>query len=120
MGFVRFTDIKTKGHRPRVSIRTNGQLGFNRGAVNRFELKKFHYAVLFYDPDNMRIGIKRTDNADEDGACKLRVKENNAYMAARSFLDSNRIEYLEKTKSYEAKLELIDELGEELIIVILK
>jgi hypothetical protein len=68
----------------------------------------------------MRIGIKLTDDADEDGACKLRVKENNAYMAAKSFLDSNKIEYLEKTKSYEARLELIDELGEELIIVSLR
>jgi hypothetical protein len=120
LGFVRFTDVGTKGHRPRVSIRTNGQLGFNRGAVKRFELSKFLYAVLFYDPVEMRIGIKLTDNADEPGASKLRVKAHNAYMAARSFLDSNKIEYLDKTKSYEAKLEIDFDIGEELIIVSLR
>ena len=100
MAFERFT-LTGKSYRPKISIRSNGQIGFNQGAIERFGLNNYKFAVLFYDRDQKIIGIKLT-NQDEDGACTLQVRKSNAAISAKAFLDYFDINY-SKTKRYDAK-----------------
>ena len=91
MGFERFVHVG-RSHKPKVTIRTGGHLGFNRGAIERYSLQAYEYAVLFYDRDDRRIGIRLT-STKEEGACKLRVRESGATISARAFLDFFEIDY---------------------------
>ncbi len=99
MPFEKFTQTG-KSYRPKISIRSNGQIGFNFGAIERFKLSKYKYAILFFDRENTRIGIRLTNN-EEEGICKLQVRKSNAAIAAKAFLDYYSIDY-SKTKRYEA------------------
>jgi len=86
MAFERFTDVG-RVFKPRASLRSNGQLGFNHGSVKRFNMDKFSHAVLFFDVENNRVGIKLTNDKDEDGACTLITRGGNGTISARSFLE---------------------------------
>ncbi len=114
MAFERFTHVG-KSYRPKISIRSNGQIGFNFGAIEKFSLGKFQYAVLYYDQESKKVGIQLTGNKDEEGACTLRVKNGNASIAAKSYLDYYSINY-SKTMRFDASW---DE-KEEMIIATIK
>lgn len=86
MAFERFTEVG-RVFRPRASIRSNGQLGFNHGCVKRFEMEKSSHAVLFYDPDTMRVGVKLTNDKTEPGASTLITRGGNGTVSARAFLE---------------------------------
>lgn len=100
MVFERFTRVGVS-YKPRISIRSNGQFGFTAGAIEKFKLRNYQYAVLFYDRTGGRIGIKLT-NEQEEGACKLQIKSSNAFLSARAFLDYYDIKYA-KTNRYDAE-----------------
>jgi len=99
MPFERFTETG-KSYRPKISIRSNGQIGFNLGAIKKFALNKYKYAVLFFDRENIKIGIKLT-NSEEDGISKLQVRKSNAAISAKAFFDYYSIDY-SKSKRYDA------------------
>src|SRR5712692_9828332 len=90
MPFERFTDVG-RVFRPRASLRSNGQLGFNHGCVKRFEMAKFSHVVLFYDADTNRIGVKLTNEKEEPGASALITRSGNGTVSARSFLEYYRL-----------------------------
>ena len=90
MPFERFTNVG-RVFRPRASLRSNGQLGFNHGCVIRFDMEKFSHVVLFYDADTNRIGIKMTNDKDEPGASTLMTKNGNGTVSARSFCEYYRL-----------------------------
>lgn len=113
MPFERFTETG-KSYRPRISIRANGQIGFSFGAIKKFSLAKYKFVVLFFDKENSKIGIKLT-NSEEDGICKLQVRQLNAAISAKAFFDYYSIDYT-KTKRYDA---VWDE-KEQMIIVSIK
>ena len=100
MNFELFTDFG-RGYRPTSSIRTNGQLGFNRGSIHRFGLSD-GYAQLFYDREAKIIGVKPVSDDSLPGATRFVVKSNNAFISARSLLEYYGIVYREKTRAYEA------------------
>ena len=100
MAFERFT-LAGRGFQPKVSIRTNGQIGFNNGAIIRFNLDKYKYVILFYDKQSKMIGIKPTNDANEEGICKLRIRKSAGAIGARSFLDYYQINHA-KTIRYGA------------------
>lgn len=88
-----FTD-SGRGFNPKVSIRKQGQIGFNQGAVRRFlDKDKQQYGVLGYDPEEAVVGIKITEDAGEPGARPIMVKNGSASISARSFLDFFAIPY---------------------------
>lgn len=91
MAFERFIETG-RSYKPKISIRGNGQIGFNFGAIKRFVLENYEYAVLFYDKETQRIGIKLT-NEKEEGISKLKVRKSSAAVSAKSFLDYYEIEY---------------------------
>jgi len=86
MPFERFTDVG-RVFRPRASLRSNGQLGFNHGCVKRFEMERFSHVILFYDTDTKRIGVKLTNDKDEPGAATLITRSGNGTVSARSFME---------------------------------
>lgn len=96
MAFERFTKTG-KSFVPKLSIRRTGQLGFNQGAVDEFKMANFEYMVLFFDSDNNKIGVKLTNDV-ESGACKLRVRDGNASISAKAFLDCYGINYTESSR----------------------
>jgi len=90
MAFERFTEVG-RVFRPRASIRSNGQLGFNHGCVKRFEMEGFTHVVLFYDPEANRIGVKLTNDKEEPGASTLITRGGNGTVSARAFLEYYRL-----------------------------
>jgi len=107
MPFERFTDVG-RVFRPRASLRSNGQLGFNHGCVKRFDMEKFSHVVLFYDADTKRIGVKLTNEKDEPGASTLTTRTGNGTVSARAFLEYYHLTP-KKTTQYDIERE--DESG---------
>jgi hypothetical protein len=99
MPFERFTDVG-RVFRPRASLRSNGQLGFNHGCVKRFDMEKFSHVVLFYDADTNRIGVQLIQDKNEPGASTLITKGGNGTVSARSFFEYYKIKP-KKTTQYD-------------------
>lgn len=100
MAFERFTQTG-RGYKPKASITKSGLIGFNQGAVKHFKLNDYECAVLFYDKDNRCIGIRLTNDENEDGVCRLRKRASGADVSAKSFFDYYKINY-EETNRYDA------------------
>lgn len=100
MAFERFLHAG-RGHKPKISLRSNGQIGFNMAAIEKFSLRKYGYAVLFYDKQRRLIAIKPTSDKDEDGAVRMQIRPTNASISGKSFLDYYEIDH-SKTDKYPA------------------
>jgi len=92
MAWVKFTKTG-RSFKPKISVRGDSQIGFNRAAIREFKLKDYSFAILFYDEQAKKIGVKLTNDKNEEGICKLRVKEEaGASIPARSFIACYKIE----------------------------
>ena len=113
--FERFTDVN-KSFSARVTIRRNGQLGFNEGAKNQFKIGEWTHAVLFFDGENGAIGLMLTNDASEAGAIKITNTNQNTFIPAKGFLDRYGISYVESQRFCLEKHQemLVFELGEPL------
>lgn len=105
-----FTETATRGFQPKISVRPRGQIGFNRGAVWKFKLQDYKYAVLGFDRNSKTIAIKLTNNPDQKGVVKLGVKKSgtDATISAKSFFDYYEIP---RDKTLRLDAEWNDELG---------
>lgn len=102
MPFEQFT-VDTKKHRfksPTITIRINGQIGFNVGAMRKFNINKYKFVILFFNKDTQQIGIKLS-NKQEKGVSKLFIRESNIVASVKAFLDYHSIQY-GKAKRYDA------------------
>ncbi len=104
MAFQRFTKTRSRGYTPKASIWSRGQIGFNQGAVEKFKIPDFDYAILFYDRDARKIGVSFTNDEKEEGATKISKRATGASISARAFLDFYEIEH-SKTKKYDIDYE---------------
>lgn len=100
MPFVKFTET-ARSYRAKASVRANGTIGLNGGAVNKFGLDGYDWAVLFFDKENSLIGIKPTSNEKEEGTHKINKGKTGAWIAARRFLDYNEAATT-KTRRFDA------------------
>ena len=100
MPFEFFTD-SGRGFRPRVSIRKQGQIGLNQGAVRRFLIREGMCVILGYDRDAGCVALKLTEDRDEAGAQRVIIKNGSASISARSFLEYFGIPYRDKTRQYD-------------------
>lgn len=92
-----------RSFKPIISIRGDSQIGFNFASIDDFKLKDYKFAIFFFDKETKKIGIKLTNNKDEEGACKLRVKEKaGASIAARAFIYHYKLNSL-KNRKFNAK-----------------
>ena len=89
--FQKFTDVRSS-YAARVTIRQTGQLGFNGGAIRRFKLKDYRFAVLYWDPERRAIGIEPSE-IECEGAIELKATDSNNYLRAKNFLDLYEIDY---------------------------
>lgn len=103
MAFEKFTKTG-RAFKPKASIWSRGQIGFNQGAVERFSLERFDYVVLFYDKEEKRIGFQFTNDKDGEGINKLNVKKTGAVVSGKAFLDYYEINH-DKTKNYDLRRE---------------
>jgi hypothetical protein len=100
MPFLKFTET-ARSYRAKCSLRSNGTIGFNGGAVNKFDLGKYDWAVLFFDKERRLIGIQPTKNEKEEGVHKINRGKTGAWVAARRFLDYYEL-VPAKTKRFDA------------------
>lgn len=108
MAFEKF--VKTgKSYQPKLSIWTRGQFFLNQGAVERYDLKKYKYVILYFDKENNQIGMKFTVDEKEEGAKGLIFRDNNIVFSAKSFLDYFNINHKSNKKydiDFDAKSEM--------------
>ena len=116
-----------KGYSPTVTIRANGDIGLNRGVVNRY-LNGQDMAELYYDEEADVIAIlpvKSNGNVTDllaAGAIKMRSDGENAGMAipGKAFCDRFGIDYSRKrvVKSDGIRRDIIENYGIEGLIVV--
>jgi len=99
MPFERFTKTG-RVYTPKASIWTRGQIGFNQGAVHKFNLKDFDYAVLYYNRDEKKVGVQFTNDSSESGATKVIKGKTGVFLSGRSFINFYDIPHT-KTKKYD-------------------
>jgi hypothetical protein len=85
MSFVRYTK-STKSYVPKISIWKRGNIGFNQGAITKFNLTDYKYVILFYDEDEKKIGIQLTNDPSEKGVIKIIKTKTGASISAKGFL----------------------------------
>lgn len=115
MPFERFTEVG-RVFRPRASLRSNGQIGFNHGCVKRFSMERHSHVVLFYDIENKLVGIKLTNDSQEPGASTLILHSGNGTVSARAFLEYYNLTP-QKTTQYDVRR---DEDSDMLVIDVAK
>lgn len=96
--FERFTEVN-KSFSARITIRQNGQIGFNGGARNQYGVASHRFAVLFFDRNSKAVGILLTDNEQEPGALRITSTKQNTFIAGRPFLELYGISY-EKSRRF--------------------
>lgn len=100
MAFEKFTQT---GHRfkPKISIwGKGGQIGFNQGAISRYNLGSYRYAILFFDRENKRIGLRFTNDENEEGIIKFNTRKTGGVIPGKAFMDYYGIDY-SKTKKFD-------------------
>lgn len=99
--FQRFTDTETS-FAARITVRQTGQLGFNIGAINRYKIREYGYAILYFDPENRVVGLQLTNDRESPGAIEIKQSDSNTYIRAKNFCDRFGIEY-ETMSRYDLK-----------------
>jgi hypothetical protein len=99
--FERFTDVD-RAFDAKVTVRSNGQLGLNTGAVNLYTIREFTHVILYYDRDARVVGIELCNNAKVPGAIKIIHGFGNVFIKAKNFCDKYAIPYA-KSRRFELK-----------------
>jgi hypothetical protein len=88
---------------PKATIQKGGQIRLNEAAVDKFDAENYGFAVLFFDKDTRKIGIKLAKET-EPGAVKVKHGRAGATISARKFLLWYGIEH-HKTTNYDINLD---------------
>ena len=104
MGFELFTQASGRGFKPKASLRRNAQIGFNQGAIRRFDLRNYKYATLYFDRERRLIGIKLHTEEPPEGGVNLQIKEKTGWVSAKAFLDVFELPY-DKTRRFELRFD---------------
>ena len=100
-GFKKFLHKGGTFRIPKVVIRKNGQIGFNAGAVKKYDLDVFEFVLLYISKEKKdRIAIKFTNNEKESGLISVQKRKGNYAFSARSFLKLYDFDY-SKTINYD-------------------
>jgi hypothetical protein len=93
MAFEKFTKPGSRIGAPKAAIWSSGQIAFNQGSMDEFNLSKYNYAILYYDRDSKRIGVEFTNDERAEGAHKLvgRKGSSGTSISAIAFLRNYKI-----------------------------
>jgi hypothetical protein len=97
---IEFFKEMSRGFEPKVSIRKQGQIGLNNGAITRYRLKDGQEFLLGYDKETETIVIKPV-KSKEAGSKKLAIRSKTGTISVKGFFDYFSIPYKNKTTSYE-------------------
>lgn len=100
-GYEKFTQ-HGRSFKPKISIRKRGQIGFNNGAIKRFQIDKYDYVVLYYNKDNHKMAFNFTNSENDDGAIKIIKRKNNYFISGKSFFDYYELPY-EESQSFDVE-----------------
>lgn len=92
MGFERYIGQRAVMKEPKAAIWKTGQINLNRAFLEKYEVKKTGFALLFFDREKKKIAFRLIQNAKEPGAAKLSPKANRATIFAKGFLSHFGIE----------------------------
>lgn len=99
-GFKKFI-YKGSSYTPRVVVRKCGQIGFNAGALHKYDLDLFEYVMLFISVDKgNRIAVQFTNNEKLSGLIRIQKRKGSFAFSARSFLGLYDIDW-SKTINYD-------------------
>jgi hypothetical protein len=87
---------------PKVCIRKCGQIGFNSGAIQKYNLDDFSHVMLFIGDDKKRVAIRFTNNLKEGDLIQIQKRPGNFAFSAITFMRINDIKW-DKTTNYEFK-----------------
>ena len=97
-----FFEEAGRGVEPKASIRKQGQIGFNQGAIKRFNITDNQDILLGYDRASKTVAVKFIDEPRQ-GSKRAVVRSNNCSISAKAFFDFFDIPYKSKTESYGIK-----------------
>lgn len=87
MSFEKFTQTQARTFKARLSVRANGTIALNEGAVAKFKLSEYKFVVLYYDVEKSLIGLRPTNDEEEDGVHRLNRGKKGAWVSASKFVD---------------------------------
>ena len=99
MAFERFVRAHRSYERV-ISVWSRGQASISAGAVKGYGLDKFKAVVLFYDEDSRLVGLKFTNDENEEGAIPYKTTKHGIVLGLKTFLDFHSIIYADLTRKY--------------------
>jgi hypothetical protein len=100
-GFKKYV-FRGRSSAPKVTIRKCGQMSFNSGAVQKYDLYTYEFVILYISNDKGRIAIELTNNEKESGLIKIQKRPGSFAFSARNFLSLNDIDW-SATVNYDFK-----------------
>lgn len=103
MGYEKFTKQRRQAKdQAMITILKGGQFGFNKVCVEKF-IKKYKYAVMYFDKEQKKIGIQLTNDSTNNDAHNIRFlkKGTLATISTMEFLKHFCISH-EQSTSYPA------------------
>jgi hypothetical protein len=91
-GFKKYISRGRAGS-PKISIRKNGQIAFNAGAIQRYDLQAFDFVMLYISESKDRVAVRLTCNEKESGLIKIQKRPGNFAFSCRTFLEINDIDW---------------------------
>ena len=85
MAFERFVPPQAAGTRPRATIRPSGLISFDAASVQAFGLESAKFAILFFDKTRKIIGVKISNNANEEGVLQLSRRRRSVSLKSPQF-----------------------------------
>lgn len=85
---------------PKVCIRKTGQIAFNSGAIQKYNLDLYNHAMLFISEDKKRVAVKFTNNEKESDLLSIQKRPGNFAFSAITFMRINDIKW-DKTTNYD-------------------
>ena len=85
MAIIKFENIRIKTSSPSVSITSYGTIGFNGGAVKKFDMHNYNRCLLYFDPDEKKIYIELTNDENDKSSLLFRHRNPGADIGAKSF-----------------------------------
>jgi len=103
MGFELF-DKMSRSFKAKISIRNNGNIGFGKGAVNKFNLTGQNYCKLYYDTNRKYIGFEFVEKDVPGVTAKVVSRGLDMFVSVRSFLNYYNIKF-DKTRVYQGQMD---------------
>lgn len=110
--FKQFTDTNVRLE-DRITITKSYSIGFPTKFYNDNEIANYQYVILYHDADNKLIGIRFSNNKEEQGKIAIMKSKQNygGHIVARSFFKGNNLDPIKLKGRYTWKKKPAGELG---------